>query len=125
MVLQPALKSEPLLENLQFENRWFLTDEHNCCSCEFRHQILFGPDGEEYEPWFSVAEEWMQEDPERIEGTKLFYDIILDLVRSGFSVDLIDDWAEMFDDYKLIEVDTNLITRETFRFMEGYVMRFK
>ena len=124
MVFQPAAESELLLKRLQHENRWFLTDEHNCCSCAFRHVGVYYEDGSSFEPEFSEPEDWRQEDPESIEGTSQLFDVIHDLSTRGFKVDLIDAWNGEELEQFVMDVELSSVKRETFRMFEDYLMRF-
>ncbi len=125
MVLQPAAESEPLLKRLQFKNCWFLTDEHNCCSCEFRHLSQTNSDGSPADPEFFEPQDWMPEDPERVEGTRLLFDVIKNLVGRGFKVDLIDVWNEREAERFVLDVDLALVKRDSFHMFEDFKMRFR
>ncbi len=114
-----------MLKRHQFGNCWFLTDEHNCCSCEFRHLSQTNSDGSPAEPEFFEPQDWRLEDPEQVEGTKLLFDVIENLVKKGFKVDLIDVWNGQEAEKFVLDVDLREVNRDSFHMFEDYLMRFK
>lgn len=124
MTLVHEVSNDPLLAHLQFENRWWLTDGHNCCSCEFRHQEQIEWNGRVHQHCFEEPQDWMEEDPERVEGTRLLHDVLDRLIRGGFNVDLVDSWEGKESEILPVNVPWNTATRELFRLFEGRVVRF-
>ena len=64
---------------------------------------------------------WYAEDPDEIDATRLFYDVIMDLISTGNQVDCIELWTETKkDQIKRLEVDLASISRKAFRFFENH-----
>ena len=124
MTLVREESNDPLLAYLQFDNRWWLTDIGNGCSCEFRHQEQIEWNGRIYPHCFDEPQEWMHEDPERVEGSRQLFDVLDQLLRDGFKVDLVDSWEGKESEILAVDVPWSTATRESFRLFEGRVVRF-
>ena len=102
-----------IIDLLQYKNRWFVGSKAGC-SCTFRHlhSIELG---------FGEPVEWYAEDPDEIDATRLFYDVMIDLISSGNQVDCIEIWTETKkDQIKRLEVNLGSISRKAFRFFENH-----
>lgn len=101
------------LDVLQFAHKWYVGSKTNC-SCTFR-QIYSTEQG------FDVPQEWCYEEPDAIEATKQFYDVVAKLTERGKRVDCVSWWADTPAD-KLVNMNINLTTvsKETFLFLENH-----
>ncbi len=102
-----------IIDLLQYKNRWFVGSKAGC-SCTFRHlhSIELG---------FGEPVEWYAEDPDEIDATRLFYDVMIDLISSGNQVDCIEIWTgTKKDQIKRLEVNLGSISRKAFRFFENH-----
>ena len=102
-----------IIDLLQYNNPWYIGSKAGC-SCTFRHlhSIELG---------FGEPVEWYAEDPDEIEATKIFYDVMKDLISSGSQVDCIEIWTGTNkDQIKRLDVDLTSISREAFRFFENH-----
>ena len=96
---------------------WYVGSKSGC-SCSFRHlhSIELG---------FGVPEDWYPEDPDELEATKLFYDIVSAMIIEGIHVDCISLWTGTTKDgVQSLEVDLSSIKREAFRFFENHHFEF-
>ena len=106
-----------IIDLLQYKNRWYVGSKAGC-SCTFRHlhSIELG---------FGRPVEWYAEDPDEIDATRLFYDVIIDLISAGNQVDCIEIWAgTKKDQIKRLEVNLGSISRKAFRFFENHHLVF-
>jgi hypothetical protein len=97
---------------LQHPHRWFV-GAMGACSCYFRHlysiELGFGP-----------PEDWAPEDPENVEATRQFYDVVAALLAAGNRVDCVSQWVETpADAIDHLDVDLAVVSREAFRFFEN------
>ncbi len=102
---------------LRYSHKWYV-GVRSACSCTFRHlcQVAIG---------FGPPEEWYPEEPEEIEATKQFYDVVASLVSAGQRVDCLSHWAGTPKNaIKHLDVDLASISREAFRFFENYHFTF-
>ena len=102
-----------IIDLLQYKNRWYVGSKAGC-SCTFRHlhSIELG---------FGEPVEWYAEDPDEIDATRLFYDVMIDLISSGNQVDCIEIWTgTKKDQIKRLEVNLGSISRKAFRFFENH-----
>ena len=98
---------------MRYPHTWYVGSKSGC-SCTFRHlhSIDLG---------FSAPVDWYPEDPDELEATKLFYDIVSNLVMEGSHVDCISLWAGAAKNgVPTLEVDLSSIKREAFRFFENH-----
>ena len=101
------------LDLLKYQHRWFVGSKAGC-SCTFRHLLSV-------ELGFGEPVEWYAEEPEEIEATKMFYDVVKSLISSGSKVDCIDIWeGTKKDRIKRLAVDLPSISRDAFRFFENH-----
>ena len=102
-----------IIDLLQYKNRWYVGSKAGC-SCTFRHlhSIELG---------FGAPVEWYTEDPDEIDATRLFYDVMIDLISAGNQVDCIEIWTgTQKDQIKRLEVNLGSISRKAFRFFENH-----
>jgi hypothetical protein len=65
--------------------------------------------------------DWYAEEPDEIEATKVFYDVMTGLISSGNKVDCIQIWfGTKKDQIKRRAVDLSSISKEAFRFFENH-----
>ena len=75
---------------------------------------------------FGEPVDWYAEQPDEIEATKRFYDVVTNLISSGSKVDCIDIWEGTIKDrIKRLAVDLSLISRDAFRFFENHHFVFQ
>lgn len=112
---------EPSVENLRFPKRWYLICRYGGCSCHFRHVPAFS----EEDPTFEAPQAWFPEDADDIESTEAAYEFFKGLVESGHEVDRVDAWNDRpADSIQTVLVNLSEITRQSFRFIEGYHFNF-
>jgi hypothetical protein len=105
---------EPAISLLRYPNRWYLESKYGSCSCHFRHWME--GNGDEFGP----TVDWFPEDPEDVESTAAFYDIVARLVRAGDEVDVVDAWnGTPTEDIRTIDVSLARVDRDSFRFFEN------
>ncbi len=100
-------------EVLRYPRKWFVGVK-SACSCTFRHlsAVHLG---------FAAPEEWYPEEPEEIEATKQFYDVVVQLLSAGKKVDCVARWAgSPKDAVKHLDVNLATVSREAFRFFENH-----
>jgi hypothetical protein len=106
-----------VLDLLQYQNPWYVGSRAGC-SCTFRHlhSIELG---------FGEPVDWYAEEPDEIEATKMFYDVVAGLICTGSQVDCIEIWTgAKRDQIKRLAVDVSSISREAFRFFENHHFDF-
>ena len=102
-----------VLELLQYKYHWYIGSKAGC-SCTFRHLLSVELD-------FGEPVDWYEEQPDEIEATKIFYDVVASLISSGNRVDCMDIWSgAKKEQIKRLTVDLLSITRDTFRFFENH-----
>ena len=102
-----------VLDLLQYKHLWFVGSKAGC-SCTFRHLLSI-------ELGFGEPVEWFPEEEDEIEATKLFYDVVSDLISARHKVDCIQIWAGTKEDQiKRFTVDMNSVSRDAFRFFENH-----
>ncbi len=102
-----------IIDLLLHKNPWYVGSKAGC-SCTFRHlhSIELG---------FGEPVEWYAEDPDEIDATRLFYDLVIDLISSSNQVDCIQIWTgTKKDQIKRLEVNLASISRKAFRFFENH-----
>ena len=107
-----------IIDLLQYENRWYVGSKAGC-SCTFRHlhSIELG---------FGEPVDWYAENPDEIDATRLFYDVMIDLISSGNQVDCIEIWTgTKKDQIKRLDVNLASISRKAFRFFENHHFVFQ
>jgi hypothetical protein len=98
---------------LQFAHRWYVGSATGC-SCAFRQLISI-------ELGFDVPQDWCPEDPDNIEATKQFYDVVAELVGLGRLVDCMSWWVRTPEDNVIrMNVDLASVSRDHFRFFENH-----
>jgi hypothetical protein len=117
-----SLPGVPEEKYLAHRFKWFIGSESGC-SCEFRHLYV-----DSVSLGFGEPEDWLPEEPTKIEATKQISAVIRSLVRSGADVDCIDAWAHDQDaaDPLAGELEVNLaeISDSAFRFFEMHRFTF-
>ena len=102
-----------VLELLQHKYHWYVGSKAGC-SCTFRHL-------HSVELGFGEPVDWYAEQPDEIEATKIFYDVVAALISAGSMVDCIELWAgTKKDQIKRLTVDLLSISRGAFRFFENH-----
>ncbi len=102
-----------IMDLLLYEHPWYLGSKAGC-SCTFRHLLSV-------ELGFGEPVDWYAEQPDEIEATGLFYDVVTRLLSSGHKVDCIEIWAgTKQDQIKRLAVDLSSISRDAFRFFENH-----
>ena len=102
-----------IMELLRYKNPWYVGSKAGC-SCTFRHL-------HSVELGFGEPVDWYAEEPDEIEATKVFYEIVVNLIASGSKVDCIAIWTGVKKDrIKNLAVDLSSISRDAFRFFENY-----
>ena len=107
-----------IIDLLLHKNSWYVGSKAGC-SCTFRHlhSIELG---------FGEPVEWYAEDPDEIDATKLFYDVMINLISSGNQVDCIEIWTgTKKDQIKRLKVNLASISKKTFRFFENHHFVFQ
>jgi len=101
------------LDLLQFDHKWYVGSKSSC-SCTFR--LFFSTD-----LGFHMPQDWCYEEPDKIEATGQFYDVIGQLVGRGKRVDCLSWWVDTPAD-KIVSMDVDLavVTRQTFLFLENH-----
>ncbi len=106
-----------VLDLLQYEHLWFVGSKAGC-SCTFRHLLSI-------ELGFGEPVEWFPEEADEIEATRLFYDVVSDLISAGHKVDCIQIWSgTKKDQIKRLAVDLDGVSRDSFRFFENHHLIF-
>lgn len=108
-------------ELLAYPHRWFLTCRYGGCSCHFWHS-----DYREEAPDFGPLEPWMgEEDPEDVEATSAFFELVARIVGEGHRIDVTDMSDEMMPQYvRSIHVSLREVSRENLRFYDGWRLDF-
>ena len=102
-----------VLDLLEYEDRWFVGSKAGC-SCTFRHLLSV-------ELGFGEPVEWFPEEADEIEATKLFYDVVSDLISAGHKLDCIQIWNGTKKDQVIrLAVDLDGVSRNAFRFFENH-----
>jgi len=104
-------------EALRYPRKWFVGIK-SACSCTFRHlsAVHLG---------FAAPEDWCPEEPEEIEATGQFYDVVAGLLSAGKKVDCVSRWAgSPKNAIKHLDVDLSSVPRDTFRFFENHHFLF-
>ena len=108
-----ADKDSAVLDLLQYEHLWFVGSKAGC-SCTFRHLLSV-------ELGFGEPVKWFPEGADEIEATKLFYDVVSNLISAGYKVDCIQIWnGTKKDQIKRLAVDLEGVSRKSFRFLENH-----
>jgi hypothetical protein len=108
-----ADEQEPAIEPLAYPFRWFVECRFGGCSCHFRNFLEGNP------PEFWEPQDWFEEDPDDVEATRAFYDLLSQLVREGHRVDIATAWSG--DEVRhALEVSLSKVSRADFRFMDAY-----
>jgi hypothetical protein len=101
---------------LDHTNKWYVDSEAKRCGCSFRHLYIGA-----IELGFSKPVDWYKEDAEHIQATNELYSVLLNLLTSGFQVDLIDIWqGAQPEDIVTIEVSFDKISEKAFRLFENH-----
>ncbi|OHB76399.1 MAG: hypothetical protein A2Z25_18050 [Planctomycetes bacterium RBG_16_55_9] len=100
------------LDVLQFAHKWYVASKTGC-SCTFR-QFCSTEGG------FDVPQEWCYEEPDAIQATQQFYDVVAELIGRGKHVDCLSWWVDSPVD-KIVSMNLGLTTvsKETFLFLEN------
>jgi len=70
---------------------------------------------------FAEPVDWYEESSDKIEATRIFYNIVSSLILSGENIDCIEIWAgTKRDQIKHLEVDLLSVSRDAFRFYENH-----
>lgn len=107
-----ADEQEEAATRLSYPHRWYLEGRYGGCSCHFRNWVRQNP------PEFWEPQDWFEEDPEDVEATRAFYDLIARLVGEGEKVDIVTVW-EGEDVLHDRELSLSEVSREAFRFMDS------
>ena len=103
---------EAAVEHLAYRSRWFVACRFGGCSCHFRSFVEGNP-REFWEP-----QDWFEEDPEDVEATRAFYDLVSSLVGHGHQVDIVTVWSGDAVRHQF-DVSLSEVSREAFGFMDG------
>ena len=105
---------EPQILNLlRYDHRWFVGSKSGC-SCTFRHLSSI-------ELGFGQPVDWYAEEPDEIEATKAFYDVVNNLISAGQMVDCISVWAGAnHNQITRLAVEPGSVPKEAFRFFENH-----
>lgn len=105
---------------MEFPNRWFLGCRYGGCSCHFRNLLRENP------PEFGAPEEWFPEDPDDIDATAAFYDLVSRLIAEGHQVDTVTVWTGdyPFDSIWTRVVCLDTVSRQESRFIDQHRFRF-
>jgi hypothetical protein len=107
-----------ILALLDHPQKWYLESKYGGCSCHFRHWGFIWKNLSD--ATFSVPVDWSPEDEVEIESTKAVYDALVDVVKNGYCVDLVDCWSgSEAKDIQTLEVSLTNIPRDQFRFFGG------
>ncbi|HMS54968.1 MAG TPA: hypothetical protein PKA27_06170 [Fimbriimonadaceae bacterium] len=113
--LQPVEpdEQEAAVLRLSFPNRWFLECRYGGCSCHFRNWDRQNP------PEFWEPQDWFEEDPEDVEATQAFYDLVVRLVGEGEKIDIVTVWTgeDVLHERTISLVE---VSKAAFRFMDGF-----
>ncbi len=102
-----------IVDLLLYKYPWYVGSKAGC-GCTFRHLSSI-------ELGFGEPVDWYAEQPDEIEATGLFYDVVSGLVSAGHAVDCIEIWAGATPDrIQRLAVDLASISREAFRFFENH-----
>jgi hypothetical protein len=108
---------DPGFDLLRRSHKWFV-GAAGTCSCGFRHLYSI-------ELGFGVPEDWAPEEPENIESTKQFYEVVATLLAAGNQVDCVSPWnGTPADAIAHLDVDLAVVSREAFRFFEDHHFTF-
>jgi hypothetical protein len=117
-----SLPGIPEEQYLTHKFKWFIGSQSGC-SCEFRHLYV-----DSVSLGFGEPEDWLPEEPGKIEATRQISAVIRSLVKSGAEVDCVDAWAHDQDSVEPlageIEVDLSEISDSAFRFFEMHRFTF-
>ena len=105
--------TNPCVSLLDFTQRWYVGSKSGC-SCTFRHlhSIELG---------FSDPVDWYPEEQEELEATQELYGVLIDLLSSGYRVDLIDVWqGTQPHDVTVLEVSLQDVQSTAFRMFENH-----
>ncbi len=112
--------SEPCLSVLEFTNKWEV-DSKSGCSCTFRHLYI-----NSIELGFSEPVDWYEEGEDELNATGQLYQVLNDIMSSGYHVDLVDRWqGAQPEDITTLEVSFNDVQRRSFRMFENHKFRLK
>jgi hypothetical protein len=113
-------KATEFISILQFPNRWFVGSKSGC-SCTFRHLHCSAVD-----LGFGAPEGWYEEGQDNLDATQQLYQVIHNLLRSGFRLDCIDHWAGAEPkDITVLPVSLQAVSKEAFRLFENYRFVFE
>jgi hypothetical protein len=118
------LALNPEVKYLSYANNWLITSQTSPgCGCGFRHVMHIN-----HGMGFGEPEDWYEEDTEDILATKAFYRVVRTLVNQGCQVDSFD----LFDNNEGIttllnrlDIDTQHISADAFRFFEQVVFDYQ
>ena len=112
-----------LLRLLSYSNNWYLSGKYGGCSCHFRHtEGGYHPTTKQTSmPYFSIPEDWSPEDPEDVESTAAFYDALVQIVNTGYQVEILDAWSGTKPTrIRTIPISLTKVPRDKFRFFNGF-----
>lgn len=117
-----SLPGIPEEKYLAHEFKWFIGSK-SVCSCELRHVYV-----DSVSLGFGEPEDWLPEEPDKIEATRQISAVIRSLVKSGAEVDCVDAWDDDQDTAVPlageIEVDLSKVQDRAFRFFEMHRFTF-
>ncbi len=102
-----------VMDLLLYKHPWYAGSKAGC-SCTFRHLLSV-------ELGFGEPVDWYEEQPDEIEATKIFYDVVANLISSGSKVDCIAIWeGTKKNQIQRLAVDLSSISRNAYRFFENH-----
>ena len=108
----------PCVTLLDFAHRWHVGSKAGC-SCTFRHATSV-------DLGFSDPVNWYPEEQDALDATQELYAVLMDLLASGYRVDLIDVWAGTQPrDITVLEVSLKETSSTAFRMFEDYKFKLQ
>jgi hypothetical protein len=119
--IAPIAENERESEVLGYPNRWYVGCRYGGCSCHFWHTDQYTA-----VPTFKPLEHWQsEEDPEDVEATTAFFDLVARVVTEGHRIDVMDMSQDMMPQYVMtLPVSLGAVPREMLRFYNGWRFDF-
>jgi hypothetical protein len=75
---------------------------------------------------FSDPVDWYKEEQEELDATRELYSTLINLLSSGYQVDLIDVWyIAQLNDIITLDVSVDIVSKTAFRMFENHKFKLK